>query len=73
MSAPARTLRELCARLRLPVSPEFEKLLAREEARSTPHETGHRYNLEEFGLDGAEIETRLAGLFERFAWPREAT
>ena len=73
VSAPARTLRELCARLRLPVSPEFEKLLAREEARGTPHETGHRYNLEEFGLDGAEIETRLAGLFERFAWPREAT
>ena len=70
VASPAQTVQGLYDRLGLTLSPGFKTLLEQEEARSEQHETGHRYNLDEFGLDPHEIETRLADLFERFDWPR---
>ena len=42
-------------------------------AQGQGHESSHRYSLEEFGLDPAEIHTHLADLFERFHWSDSET
>ena len=50
------------------VSPELAAALDAEEQRAGGHETTHAYSLDEFGLDGGEIQRRLGALFERFGW-----
>lgn len=77
---PKRSVEEVYARLGFPVSSEFAATLERERTRARGHETGHRYSLEEFGLDGAAIRDGLADLFARYGWdaepaeePREST
>lgn len=67
----SNTVKQAYRDLELSISPEFEKVLEEEGARSGRHETTHRYSLEEFGLSKDEIHTELAALFERFDWPRD--
>ena len=43
-----------------------------EEKRAKRHETGHKYSLAEFGLEGDAIRADLADLFERFGWDEAA-
>jgi hypothetical protein len=68
VSEPKRTVAAVYETLDLPLLPSYEALLDEEQKRARRHETGHRYSLSEFGLDGGAIETRLAPLFERYGW-----
>lgn len=65
---PKARVLEVYARLGLPVSPEYEKALTLEEARSRTHRAEHVYSLGEFGLEPGEIRARLGDLFERYGW-----
>jgi hypothetical protein len=68
VSAPRATIEKVYADLGIPMTPQAQAFLAAEDARARKHETEHRYSLEEFGLEHAEIRRRLAPLFERFGW-----
>jgi hypothetical protein len=65
---PKKVIERVYAELGIPVTPEYEALLAAEQGRAKRHETAHRYSLEEFGLRADEIRTELSDLFERFHW-----
>ncbi len=68
VSAPRATLERVYADLGIPLSAQAREFLAAEDASAREHETTHRYSLEEFGLEHAEIHRKLAPLFSRFNW-----
>jgi hypothetical protein len=70
---PRKAIEEVYARLGLPLTPAFDAWLAARQREATPHETGHRYDLAEFGLSADEIHARLADLFARFHWEATAS
>ncbi len=67
-SDPAGAVRGIYADLELPLTPAFEAELETLGKRAREHRATHTYSLEEFGLEAGEIESSLAGLFERFGW-----
>jgi hypothetical protein len=70
VDSPRRAVLEVCERLGLAPSATLAARLEQEERRARKHETSHSYSLAEFGLDANEIQSRLAGLFDRFGWKR---
>jgi len=71
LAEPKRTVTEVYEALGIPMTPGFASRLDEEQQRARRHKSGHRYSLEEFGLDGDAIEGRLAELFERYGWNEE--
>jgi hypothetical protein len=71
VAEPKATLERAYAQLGIPMTEQFRKVLEEEQQKSGRHERLHRYSLEEFGLDNAEIHERLAPLFDRFKWNEE--
>ena len=71
VAEPKRVVEEVYAQLGLPMSPGYAAALEQEQKRARRHETGHRYSLEEFGLEGDAIRSGLADLFERYRWDEE--
>jgi len=69
---PQRVIERVYADLGFPVTPGYERTLRAEQQKVKQHESAHRYSLEEFGLRSDELRTRLAALYERFHWNREA-
>ncbi len=65
VAQPATTMRRIYRELGLHLGPAAAKAF---ESAGGGHESAHRYNLEEFGLDPLEIHTRLAALFDRYRW-----
>jgi hypothetical protein len=53
-------------RLKLSLSPEFERRLASERSRQKRYHSSNAYSLEEFGLSEAELSDKLADVIERF-------
>lgn len=72
VAEPKRTVGEVYAALGLEVGAQYAAVLDAEQARAGRHETTHSYSLAEFGLDADEIRRRLAPLFQRFGWERDA-
>lgn len=72
VESPKATVERVYADLGLALSPEVEKVLAQEEARSREYRAEHVYSLEEYGLTHQQISRELAPLFERFAWEERA-
>jgi hypothetical protein len=68
VAEPKRVVGEVYEALGLPMTAEFAAVLDEEQARARKHKSGHRYSLEEFGLDKDAIERELAELFERYGW-----
>jgi hypothetical protein len=68
VAEPKRVVEEVYEKLGFPVSPGFAAALEREQRRAREHASGHRYSLEEFGLESSEIRSGLADLFERYRW-----
>lgn len=67
-SDASSAIRRLYADLGLPVGDAYRAFLEAQGKRERKHASGHSYSLEEFGLRADEIRTRLAPLFDRFAW-----
>jgi hypothetical protein len=68
VAEPKRVVGEVYEALGIPLTPQFAAVLDQEQARARKHESGHRYSLEEFGLDKDAIEQELAELFQRYGW-----
>ncbi len=68
---PRRAVGEVYDALGIPLSAAHAEKLQAEQQRARAHKSGHRYSLEEFGLDPDAIETGLADLFEQFGWNEE--
>ena len=68
VAEPKRVVGEVYEALGIPLTAGFAALLDQEQARARRHESGHRYSLEEFGLDKDAIEQELAELFGRYHW-----
>jgi hypothetical protein len=68
VAEPKKVVERVYAQLGLEMTSGYEARLAAAQQRARAHATTHRYSLEEFGLEAAEIQTRLADLFARFHW-----
>jgi hypothetical protein len=68
---PAAAIEKVYRDLDIPMTDAFRSVLRAEKARAGGHVSGHRYSLEEFGLDADAIHDRLADLAERFGWDAE--
>ena len=68
-----KVVERVYAELGLPMTPEYDALLAARQRTAQKHETSHRYDLAEFGLSAGEIHAPLADLFERFHWDDAGT
>lgn len=66
VSDPGITLRRIYNELELALGSATAEAI--DSAQRQDHESAHRYNLAEFGLDPHEVHIRLAALFERFNW-----
>jgi hypothetical protein len=71
VASPRKTMGEVYGQLGFSMSPEFDRVVAEEEARARTHTTTHEYSLREFGLDPAKIRGELGALFDRFCWDDE--
>ncbi len=67
----AAAIQRLYADLGLPMSDEYRGFLEAQGTKERKHRSGHKYSLEEFGLEADEIRMRLAELFDRFGWDAE--
>jgi hypothetical protein len=65
---PAGTIEEIYRRLGFSLGDAYREVLSSEGKRARRHVSDHAYSLAEFGLEADVIQTRLADLFERFAW-----
>ena len=68
LSEPAATIEGIYRDLGLEITPSYREVLLGEGKRARKHKTGHRYSLEEFGLEADAIHSELAELFDRFGW-----
>lgn len=71
-SDPAATIEKLFSDLDLPMTKQYQEVLAQQGKRERKHNAKHEYSLEQFGLEADEIRTRLDVLFDRFGWEDEA-
>ena len=71
LSEPAATIEGIYRDLGLEITPSYREVLLGEGKRARKHKTGHRYSLEEFGLEADAIHSELAELFDRFGWDHE--
>jgi hypothetical protein len=70
---PRQTIERAYEALGFEVTAQFRDVLLEEEKRAKRHETGHKYSLAEFGLEGDAIRADLADLFARFEWDAART
>ncbi len=71
VAEPAATIERVYRDLGLELTPRYRETLLDEGKRAREHKSGHRYSLEEFGLEAGAIRSELSGLFERFRWDEE--
>lgn len=69
VAEPERTVRQVYARLGLPLRPAFEATLREATARASRFRSRHEYSLEESGLTRERIVAELGDVFERFGFP----
>jgi hypothetical protein len=72
VAQPKRTIEKIYSELGLPMTEEYERMLAAQQEKAKKHQTSHSYDLDEFGLSGAEIHEALQDLFRRFHWQEAA-
>lgn len=65
---PAVAIRGIYDRLGIDMTDDYATVLAAESARARKHVSGHRYSLQEFGLDANAIRRELSDLYVRFDW-----
>ncbi len=70
---PAAAIEKVYLALGLELSAAHREGLAARGRRASAHRSGHRYSLEEFGLEAHAIRSELGELFERFGWDEAAT
>lgn len=67
---PKGTIEKLYARLGIPMTPTYQKILEAEAARARKYESRHEYSLEKFDLTHAQIEAALPFVYDRYQFPR---
>ncbi len=68
VAQPKATVESIFSALDLAMTPAISKTLEEEQRRARAHRSSHRYGLEEFGIDEAELKAELGELFDRFGW-----
>ncbi|MEA3638848.1 MAG: sulfotransferase [Lamprobacter sp.] len=58
-----KTLKEVYERFALPVSADFDLVLAQEDRRARSYKSSHHYSLEQFGLTPASVSERFAAAY----------
>ena len=71
VSDPESTLQRVYEQLGFSMGDDYREVLLSEGKRARKHKSAHAYSLEEFGLEAGAIHSRLADLFERYAWDED--
>ena len=68
VAEPKQTVERVYEALGLDMTPAVAEALEEAQGRARTHTSDHRYNLEEFGIDEAQLKEDLKELFDRFGW-----
>jgi hypothetical protein len=68
VSQPKATVEAVCEALEIEMTPSTVAILDAQQRRARAHRSSHRYDLEEFGIDEAQLKRDLRELFDRFGW-----
>jgi hypothetical protein len=69
---PRKTVLAVYEAFKLPVSPEFNAYLQKQEDKERGHSTRFEYSIDDYELSRERIETELADFYAVHDWPREA-
>ncbi len=61
-----QTVRDLYARLGIPLTPAFDQILQEETEKARRYQSPHRYSLEQMGFNRAQIVEQYEDVFEHF-------
>jgi hypothetical protein len=61
-----QTVRDLYTRLKIPLTPAFDRVLQEETEKARHYRSSHQYSLEQMGFDRAQIVAQYQDVFERF-------
>ncbi|MGD8825653.1 MAG: sulfotransferase [Myxococcales bacterium] len=68
VAQPKATVEAIFTALDLEMTPAVSSALEAEQRGARTHHSFHRYGLEEFGIDEAQLKQDLRELFDRFGW-----
>ena len=68
VSDPKATVEAVFEALEIDITPSTLATLDEHQERARAHRSSHRYELDEFGIDEAQLKRDLRGLFDRFGW-----
>lgn len=71
-SQPRETVHQVYQQLKLELSPAFDDYLQAQAEREKNHLSRFEYSLGDYALSNEQIETELAGFYERYQWPRHS-
>jgi len=70
VSAPKQTVESVYAALDLSLSETYSHYLSEREETEKKHASNYSYNIDDYAVTPAEIETQLADFYETYDWPR---
>lgn len=70
VGAPRDTVESVYQALDMPITESYRQFLAAQEAREKKHQSTFQYDLDDYAVSTARIETTLAEFYRRYDWPR---
>lgn len=70
VSAPKQTVESVYCALQLSLSEEYAAFLTGQEEKEKKHSSHYRYNIDDYAVTPAEIETELDVFYQQYHWPR---
>jgi hypothetical protein len=71
-SAPGRTVESIYSALQLDMSDEYRKYLAEQEVKEKKHSSHFHYDINDYTVTPAEIESELKELYQQYQWPHRS-
>jgi hypothetical protein len=70
VSAPKQTVASVYTELGISMSEAYSKYLAKQEQQEKKHSSQFSYNIKDYAVTPAEIETELDEFYQKYDWPR---
>ena len=70
VKAPKATIESAYEALQLPLTDDFSGFLTKQEEKEKKHSSHYTYDLNDYAVTAAEIESELDNFYQRYKWPR---
>jgi hypothetical protein len=70
VSSPKQIVESIYSALEISMSEEHTDFLTKQEEKEKKHSSHYRYNIDDYAVTPAEIETELEEFYQQYHWPR---